>query len=58
MTGTSGGGFALMTEGVDYVNRLKEAGIPVGFIDLELTMTNFDQIKTRINAFCEILENA
>ena len=39
------------------MNRLKEAGIPVGFIDLELTMTNFDAIRTRINAFCEILES-
>ncbi len=38
------------------MNRLKDEGIPVVFIDLELTMTNFDQLKTRINAFCEILE--
>ena len=38
------------------MNRLKDEGIPVAFIDLELTMTNFDQLKTRINAFCEILE--
>ena len=37
--------------------RLKEAGIPAGFIDLELTMTNFDAVRTRINAFCEILES-
>jgi benzoyl-CoA reductase/2-hydroxyglutaryl-CoA dehydratase subunit BcrC/BadD/HgdB len=35
---------------------LKDGGIPVAFIDLELTMTNFDALKTRINAFCEILE--
>jgi bcr-type benzoyl-CoA reductase subunit C len=39
------------------MNRLKEAGIPVGFIDLELTMTNFDALRTRISAFCEILQN-
>ena len=38
------------------MKRLKDEGIPVVFIDLELTMTNFDQLKTRINAFCEILE--
>ncbi len=36
---------------------LKEAGIPVGFIDLELTMSNFDALRTRIDAFCEILQN-
>ena len=35
---------------------LKEQNIPVSFIDLELTMTNFDAIRTRIGAFCEILE--
>jgi benzoyl-CoA reductase/2-hydroxyglutaryl-CoA dehydratase subunit BcrC/BadD/HgdB len=35
---------------------LKDAGFPVAFIDLELTMTNFDAVKTRIGAFCEILE--
>jgi len=35
---------------------LKDAGIPVAFIDLELTMTNFDAVRTRINAFCEMLE--
>ncbi len=35
----------------------KEQNIPVSFIDLELTMTNFDAIRTRINAFCEMLEN-
>lgn len=37
---------------------LKDAGIPVAFIDLELTMTNLDAVRTRINAFCELLENA
>jgi benzoyl-CoA reductase/2-hydroxyglutaryl-CoA dehydratase subunit BcrC/BadD/HgdB len=40
------------------MNRLKEEGIPVGFIDLELTTTNFDAVRTRINAFCEILESS
>ena len=40
------------------MRRLKEEGIPVAFVDLELTMTNFDQLRTRINAFCEILEKA
>ena len=39
------------------MKRLKDEGIPVAFIDLDLTMTNFDQLKTRINAFCEILES-
>jgi benzoyl-CoA reductase/2-hydroxyglutaryl-CoA dehydratase subunit BcrC/BadD/HgdB len=34
----------------------KKEGIPAGFIDIELSMTNFEAIKTRINAFCEILE--
>jgi len=37
--------------------RLKEEGLAVAFIDLELTMTNYDAVKTRIGAFCEILEN-
>lgn len=37
-------------------DRLKKEGIPVSSIDIELTMTNFDAVKTRINAFCEILE--
>jgi bcr-type benzoyl-CoA reductase subunit C len=38
------------------MNRFKEAGIPAAFIDMELGMSNFEAIKTRINAFCEILE--
>jgi len=38
------------------MQRLKQEGIAVAFIDLELTMTNYDQLQTRINAFCEILE--
>ena len=39
------------------INRLKAEGIPSVFIDMELTMSNFEAIKTRINAFCEILES-
>ena len=39
------------------INRLKEEGIAASYIDVELTMTNFDAVKTRISAFCEILEN-
>ncbi len=38
------------------MKHLKDADIPVAFIDLELTMTNFDAVRTRIAAFCEILE--
>jgi len=37
------------------MKHLKDAGIPVAFIDLELTGTNFDAVKTRIGAFCEML---
>ena len=37
---------------------LKDEGIPVAFVDLELTMTNFDAVRTRIGAFCEILERS
>jgi len=40
------------------MKRLKDEGIPVAFIDLELTMTNFDAVRTRIGAFCEILEKS
>jgi bcr-type benzoyl-CoA reductase subunit C len=39
-------------------NRLKEENIPTAFIDMDLSMSNFEAIKTRINAFCEILENS
>jgi benzoyl-CoA reductase/2-hydroxyglutaryl-CoA dehydratase subunit BcrC/BadD/HgdB len=38
------------------MKRFKQESIPAGFIDIELSMTNFEAIKTRINAFCEILE--
>jgi benzoyl-CoA reductase/2-hydroxyglutaryl-CoA dehydratase subunit BcrC/BadD/HgdB len=37
------------------MKHLKEADIPNAYIDLELSMSNFDAVKTRINAFCEIL---
>ena len=37
------------------MQQLKDANIPVSFIDLELTMTNFDAVRTRISAFCEML---
>ena len=37
------------------MKHLKDADIPVSFIDLELTMTNFDAVRTRIGAFCEML---
>ena len=39
------------------MKHLKDAGIPVVFIDLELTMANFDAVRTRISAFCEMLES-
>jgi len=39
------------------INRLKEEGIQASYVDFELTMTNFDAVKTRISAFCEILAN-
>ena len=38
------------------MKHFKAMNIPVSFIDLELTMTNFDAIRTRISAFCEMLE--
>jgi bcr-type benzoyl-CoA reductase subunit C len=38
------------------MNHFKGGGIPAAVIDMELTMSNFEAIKTRINAFCEILE--
>jgi bcr-type benzoyl-CoA reductase subunit C len=37
-------------------NRFKAEGIPTAFIDLELSMSNFEAVKTRVNAFCEMLE--
>ncbi|MBW2084793.1 MAG: 2-hydroxyacyl-CoA dehydratase [Deltaproteobacteria bacterium] len=38
------------------IQRLKNEGIPAGFFDLELSMTNFDAITTRIDAFSEMIE--
>ncbi len=37
------------------MERLKAEGIPSAAIDVELTMTNFDAVRTRINAFGEML---
>jgi len=37
------------------MNYFKAKGIPVTSIDFELSMNNFDAVKTRIQAFCEIL---
>jgi bcr-type benzoyl-CoA reductase subunit C len=37
--------------------RLKEEGIRTAFIDLELSTSNLEAVKTRLNAFCEMLEN-
>jgi len=39
------------------IRRLKEEGVPATAIEVELSMTNMDAIKTRISAFCEILED-
>ena len=38
------------------MNRLKDEGIPATVIELELSMSNLDAVRTRINAFSEILE--
>lgn len=38
------------------IGRLKEEDVPAATIDVELSMKSFDAIKTRINAFCEMLE--
>lgn len=35
---------------------LKDQGVPVTTLDLELSMTNTEAVETRIAAFCEILE--
>jgi bcr-type benzoyl-CoA reductase subunit C len=37
------------------INRLKKEGVPATTVELELSMTNFDSIKTRVSAFCEML---
>lgn len=37
------------------MSRLKAENIPTASIDVELTMTNFDAIETRLNAFSEML---
>lgn len=38
------------------IGRLKEEGVPAAIIDVELSMANFEAVRTRISAFCEILE--
>ncbi len=38
------------------MKHLKDQNIATSFVDLELSIANFDAVKTRINAFCEILE--
>jgi len=38
------------------INRLKEMDILAASIEVELSMTSFDAVKTRISAFCEIAE--
>lgn len=38
------------------VARLKDQGVPVTTVDLELSMANTEAVETRIAAFCEILE--
>jgi bcr-type benzoyl-CoA reductase subunit C len=35
--------------------RLKQEGIPSTTVEMELSMRNFDAVRTRIQAFCEIL---
>jgi benzoyl-CoA reductase/2-hydroxyglutaryl-CoA dehydratase subunit BcrC/BadD/HgdB len=39
------------------ISRLKAEGIPSAVIDIELSMTQFDGLRTRINAFREMLED-
>jgi len=38
------------------MERLKQEGIPAAAIDIELSMTSFDAVRTRISAFGEMLE--
>ncbi len=38
------------------MERLKQSGIPATTVDLELSQANFDAMKTRVSAFCEMLE--
>ncbi|MBW2092027.1 MAG: 2-hydroxyacyl-CoA dehydratase, partial [Deltaproteobacteria bacterium] len=38
------------------IRYLKKEGVPASFFDVELSMTNFDAIKTRIEAFREMIE--
>ena len=36
--------------------HIKQQGFPVITVEVELSMRNFEALKTRINAFCEMLE--
>ena len=38
------------------MKRLAREGIPSTVVELELSMKSFDAVRTRINAFCEMLE--
>ncbi len=38
--------------------HLKQAGFPVTTVEMELSMSNFEALKTRISAFCEMLEGS
>jgi bcr-type benzoyl-CoA reductase subunit C len=35
--------------------RLKEEGVPATTVEMELSMRNLDAVKTRLQAFCEVL---
>ena len=38
--------------------HFKQAGFPVTTVEMELSMSNFEALKTRISAFCEMLEKS
>jgi bcr-type benzoyl-CoA reductase subunit C len=38
------------------MERLRAEGIPAGLIEMELSMTHFDALRTRLDAFCEMIE--
>jgi benzoyl-CoA reductase/2-hydroxyglutaryl-CoA dehydratase subunit BcrC/BadD/HgdB len=38
------------------MERLREEGIPAGLIEMELSMTHFDALRTRLEAFREMIE--
>jgi bcr-type benzoyl-CoA reductase subunit C len=37
------------------IERLQKEDVPTAVMEVEVSMTNFDTLRTRINAFCEIL---